>query len=469
MPQIKVINGDEIQIIAVSGKKTLSDALIEAGLYVEHPCGGAGKCGKCTVLVNGKKELSCRFTVTDDITVVLPKKEEIVSVSGVKQSGEIGTELCLCLDIGTTTLALALVSTDKKETVKVVTATNPQRVYGADVISRIDYCRKNGTENLTKTLTEGVAQLVDVMLCDYGLENIGKMYVSGNTTMLHTFFGVDCSSLGVSPYTPVFLDTKKCKGKELGIDKIDEIEALPGISAFVGADIVAGLNYVTPTEGKYDLLVDLGTNAEIALFGDGKIVCTTAAAGPCFEGANISCGMSAVEGAVCEVRADGTYKTIGNTEPKGLCATGLIDLVSCLVKTEDIDESGFMEDEEYALTDKVILTQKDVRELQLAKSAVRSAIECLLDHVGIDAQSIGKMYVAGGFSSGLNVQNAVDIGLFPKELKDKFTAVNNSSLQGTVKEAIEKKDLTEITEKAYYLDISGSALFSELFFENMVF
>ena len=469
MPQIKVINGDEIQIIAVSGKKTLSDALIEAGLYVEHPCGGAGKCGKCTVLVNGKKELSCRFTVTDDITVVLPKKEEIVSVSGVKQSGEIGTELCLCLDIGTTTLALALVSTDKKETVKVVTATNPQRVYGADVISRIDYCRKNGTENLTKTLTEGVAQLVNGLLCDYGLENIGKMYVSGNTTMLHTFFGVDCSSLGVSPYTPVFLDTKKCKGKELGIDKIDEIEALPGISAFVGADIVAGLNYVTPTEGKYDLLVALGTNAEIALFGDGKIVCTTAAAGPCFEGANISCGMSAVEGAVCEVRADGTYKTIGNTEPKGLCATGLIDLVSCLVKTEDIDESGFMEDEEYALTDKVILTQKDVRELQLAKSAVRSAIECLLDHVGIDAESIGKMYVAGGFSSGLNVQNAVDIGLFPKELKDKFTAVNNSSLQGTVKEAIEKKDLTEITKKAYYLDISGSALFSELFFENMVF
>lgn len=469
MPQIKVINGDEIQIIAVSGKKKLSDALIEAGLYVEHPCGGAGKCGKCTVLVNGKKELSCRFTVTDDITVVLPKKEEIVSVSGVKQSGEIGTELCLCLDIGTTTLALALVSTDKKETVKVVTATNPQRAYGADVISRIDYCRKNGTENLTKTLTEGVAQLVNGLLCDYGLENIGKMYVSGNTTMLHTFFGVDCSSLGVSPYTPVFLDTKKCKGKELGIDKIDEIEALPGISTFVGADIVAGLNYVTPTEGKYDLLVDLGTNAEIALFGDGKIVCTTAAAGPCFEGANISCGMSAVEGAVCEVRADGTYKTIGNTEPKGLCATGLIDLVSCLVKTEDIDESGFMEDEEYALTDKVILTQKDVRELQLAKSAVRSAIECLLDHVGIDAQSIGKMYVAGGFSSGLNVQNAVDIGLFPKELKDKFTAVNNSSLQGTVKEAIEKKDLTEITKKAYYLDISGSALFSELFFENMVF
>lgn len=469
MPQIKVINGDKIQIIAVSGKKTLSDALIEAGLYVEHPCGGAGKCGKCTVLVNGKKELSCRFTVTDDITVVLPKKEEIVSVSGVKQSGEIGTELCLCLDIGTTTLALALVSIDKKETVKVVTATNPQRIYGADVISRIDYCRKNGTENLTKTLTEGVAQLVNGLLCEYGIENIEKMYVSGNTTMLHTFFGVDCSSLGVSPYTPVFLDTKKCKGKELGIDKIDEIEALPGISAFVGADIVAGLNYVTQTEGKYDLLVDLGTNAEIALFGNGKIVCTTAAAGPCFEGANISCGMSAVEGAVCEVRADGTYKTIGNTEPKGLCATGLIDLVSCLVKTEDIDESGFMEDEEYALTDKVILTQKDVRELQLAKSAVRSAIECLLDHVGIDAESIGKMYVAGGFSSGLNVQNAVDIGLFPKELKDKFTAVNNSSLQGTIKEAIEKKDLTEITKKAYYLDISGSALFSELFFENMVF
>lgn len=469
MPNIKVICGDKtLNISAVSGK-TLSEALIEAGLYVAHPCGGAGKCGKCTVLVDGKTELSCRYAVEKDVTVILPEKEEIVSVSGASQTGMLGNELCLCLDIGTTTLALALVSVDKKETVKVVTATNPQRAYGADVISRIDYCRKNGIDNLKSTLTEGVTKLIDRLISQYGLEYIEKMYVSGNTTMLHTFFGVDCSSLGVSPYTPVFLDAKQCKGSEIGIDKVGTIEALPGISAFVGADIVAGLNYVTPTKGKYDLLVDLGTNAEIALFGNGKIVCTTAAAGPCFEGANISCGMSAVEGAICDYYADGTYKTIGDTEPRGLCATGLIDLVAQLVKSGEVDESGYMEDEKFELTESVILTQKDVRELQLAKSAVRSALECLIDHVGITADDIGKMYVAGGFSSGINVENAVDIGLFPKELKDKFTAVNNSSLLGTVKQAIEERRLEEITETAYYLDISGSALFSELFFENMEF
>ena len=469
MPKIKVIDGELTLNLAVKDGIILSDALISAGLYVQRPCGGAGKCGKCTVLVDGENKLSCRYTVTSDITVELPKKEEIISVSGVTQGGELGNELSLCLDIGTTTLALALVSVDKKKTVKVLTATNPQRVYGADVISRIDYCRKNGTDDLTKTLNEGVSQLVCELLSECGVDRIEKMYVSGNTTMLHTFFGVDCSSLGVSPYTPVFLDVRKCKGSDVGINNIDDIEALPGISAFVGADIVAGLNYVEATDGKYDLLVDLGTNAEIALFGEGKIVCTTAAAGPCFEGANISCGMSAVEGAVCEYRADGTYRTIGDSEPKGLCATGLIDLVAELVKTEAIDESGFMEDEEFSLTDKVTLTQKDVRELQLAKSAVRSAIECLLDHACIDAESIGKMYVAGGFSSGLNVQNAVDIGLFPKELEDKFKAVNNSSLLGTVKRAIENSSLEDITKKAYYLDISGNALFSELFFENMVF
>ena len=469
MPQITVISGDKTVNISFDGEKKLSDALICAGLYVEHPCGGAGKCGKCTVTVDGREELSCRYTVTHDITVTLPQKEEILSVSGAEQTGNLGQKLCLCLDIGTTTLALALVSLDKKETVKVLTATNPQRAYGADVISRIDHCRKNGIESLSDALIEGVNALISRLLAQYEISSIEKMYVSGNTTMLHTFFGVDCSSLGVSPYTPVFLDSKNCKANDIGIKKVDIVESLPGISAFVGAEIVAGLKYVDKTAGKYDLLVDLGTNAEIALIGEDKIVCTTAAAGPCFEGANISCGMSAVDGAICKYRSDGTYKTIGNTEPRGLCATGLIDLVAELVKSDVIDESGYMEDEEFSISDNVKLTQKDVRELQLAKSAVRSALECLIDHVGISAEDIGKMYVAGGFSSGINIGNAVDIGLFQKELQNKFTPVNNSSLLGTVKQAIETTDLSQITKKAYYLDISGSALFSELFFENMEF
>ncbi len=456
MHRIK-INGEVF--LAENGEK-LSDILIKNNLRQEHPCGGRGTCGKCTVLIDGQKELSCQYRVTKDIDVILPQKNEILSVSGADATYKKTESMCLVLDIGTTTLAMALLSLDEKKIVKVITCTNPQRIFGADIMSRIEYCIKNGVHEIQKILLDEVNEMIN----NFGFSQADRMYISGNTTMLHIFAGVNPSSIGTAPYSPVFLESKILK-----TDIIKEAVLLPSISSFIGADLVAGLNLTEmPSEGKYNLLVDLGTNAEIVLFSEERILCTSAAAGPCFEGVNISCGMSATDGAIFSYRK-GKIETIGSTAAKGICGTGLVDIIAVLLSGGVIDKTGFMECEEFEITENVFLTQRDVREFQLAKSAIYSAVISLIRNAGISFNDIEKMYISGGFSAKLNISNAVITGLIPEELKNKCESINNSSLLGTVKFVFEENNLSLFTEKAEYIDLSGDKYFSDLFIENMIF
>ena len=452
------------------GEVLLSDLLATHGYFVPHPCGGRGTCKKCTVTLNGRSVLACRALLSSDGEVVLPDREVISSVIGGDELGYLTERTCLCLDIGTTTLALALVSLDERRIVRTVTAVNPQRAFGADVISRIDHCRKNGVVDLQSVLLKELRSMIASLLSSFGLTEVDRMYVAGNTTMLHLFFGVDCSSLGVSPYTPVFLVERRVSAASLGLDGIGEVISLPGISAFVGADIVAGIDYVgEPSTDQYRILLDLGTNAEIALFRADTILCTAAAAGPCFEGANISCGMSARDGAICACAADGSVSVIGDGEPKGICATGLIDAIAEGVRREDIDETGFLEEDSMTVAGDVSLTGRDIREFQLAKSAIRAAMECLVHRAGISFDRVEGLYIAGGFSAGLNVKNATCVGLIPEELADRVKGINNASLLGTVKYACTDGQGCPDLECAEYADLSSDREFSDLFMEYMMF
>ncbi|MBQ4322999.1 MAG: DUF4445 domain-containing protein [Clostridia bacterium] len=469
MSVLTVIQQGKTEQIPFEGSVSLSDLLARHGYFVPHPCGGRGTCKKCTVTLDGSPVLACRQTISADGTVILPDRETIFSVTGGAEIGRLTEHSCLCLDIGTTTLALALVSLDEHRIIRTVTAPNPQRAFGADVISRIDYCMKQGASELQKVLLEEVQRLISLLLSDFGLSSVKKLYVAGNTTMLHLFFGVDCSSLGVSPYTPVFLDRRCAAADTLPLLGVDEVISLPGFSAFVGADISAGIDYVgKPTADRYRVLLDLGTNAEIALFNGEKILCTAAAAGPCFEGANISCGMSASEGAVCACAPDGSVTVIGGGEAKGMCATGLIDAIAEGVRREDIDETGFLEEDPMPICGDVVLTGKDIREFQLAKSAIRAATECLLRRVGISYDDVEGLYVAGGFSAGLNVKNAAFVGLIPEELADKMNGINNASLLGTVHYACSDGE-DVFLPPAEYADLSADPMFSDLFMEYMMF
>lgn len=456
------ING---KVILANDGDLLSDVIMQSGGRVSHPCGGRGLCKKCLVKVDGKDVLSCQYTVHSDITVTYDEEAAVLSETGAVATGEKSENLCLALDLGTTTLALALVSVDSGNIIRVTTKNNPQRVFGADVMSRIEYCRKNGIDALQRPL----ADVVNYMIAELGAEENLDMLVSGNVTMLHTLLGVDCSSIGVAPYTPTFLESKTENGEKLGLHGVEKVVTLLSIHSFTGADIVAGMNYVGfPKEGKYNLLVDLGTNAEIVLFNEETALCTSAAAGPCFEGANISCGMSATTGAVYEY-SQGKIKTVGNVKPTGVCGTGLIDVVAELLRNGTVDETGFMESESFDIADGVEITQADIREYQLAKSAVYSAIVTLVKQKNITFDDIKTMYISGGFSAKINIENAVKTGLIPKELTAKCVAVNNSSLLGTVKYACENSDLSCFTRNAVYADLAASTDFSEEFINNMMF
>lgn len=489
---IKVKVGSEL-LLAEEGQY-LADVLIKYGKKIERPCGGRGTCGKCKVLVNKEEQKACRYVLQSDVTVELMEQGYAVPESSAEErntycraESEIqfeipvgqnvcGTEhdmaehLCFVLDVGTTTLALALVSLDEQKIVQVKTAVNPQRVFGADIMTRIAYCQKKGVKELQELL---IAEL-NQMRKGFQEERLLDMYVAGNTTMLHILCGADPSSMGAAPYKPVFLKEQCRQAETLGLNGIRNITLLPSISAFVGADLVAGMNYVgMPEKGTCYLLVDLGTNAEIILVSNEKVLCTSAAAGPCFEGADISCGMSATEGAITSFFIDKDKKpnlqTIGEMKPKGICGTGLIDIIAELVRTGRIDKTGYMEMGDYFITEGIALSQSDVRQFQLAKSAVYSAICALIHTAGISYEQIEKLYISGGFSAQLNVENAVRTGLLPQELRGRIQSIDNSSLLGTVKYACGERALSEYIENAGYVDLATDDFFMDLFIEHMEF
>ena len=463
----------ENKIFSASQNENLRDFLIKNGFYVNSPCGGNGTCGKCIVKVNGENVKSCDYVIGSDISVAIPEREEIVSNSGLPETTDDlknNNECILCLDIGTSTLALARIYATDGKIIKAITKTNPQRTFGADVISRIDYCNKNSVKPLKDILISCINEMIE----ELGVEKPCPLFVSGNTCMLHFFFGEDASSLGAYPYTPVFLDSKSSSGNTLGLKNISLVKSLPCISSFVGADLVAGLNAVDiPQDDKFNLLIDLGTNAEILFFSRDRLISTSAAAGPCFEGGNISCGMSASDGAIysfsIDEKGNKNHKTIGSSSPKGICGTALFDIVSELLKKHLIDETGYMPEGSFKIAEDITFSQKDVRQFQLAKSAVYSALATLMKLENITFNDIERLYVSGGFSQELNIGNAILTGLLPEEFKSKTITLNNTSLEGTIRYSLNEENPLKRFESVKYIDLSLNNEFSESFLNNMEF
>lgn len=456
------VNGQQLE--AQVGE-LLSDVLLKNGFPHPRPCGGKGTCGKCTVKVNGQSVRACQYTVTEDITVELAVEGTIFSENRIAPEEDISSGTQLALDIGTTTLALAVLAPAEKKVLRVVTFNNPQRAFGADVISRIEYAQQQGVAAMTAVLRETLSEQITALLQNQSSFDI--LHVAGNTTMLHLFLGESPVSMGVAPYTPVFLDEKWLDAAVYGIQGVKRLHVLPSFSAFVGADLVAGVNYIGLPEQKYRLLLDLGTNAEVLLFSKDRLLATAAAAGPCFEGATISCGMSATRGAICAVDESG-LTTIENAPPAGICGTGLIDSIAFLLRKEELDDTGYLE-HDFVLCEGVRLTQADVRQYQLAKSAVYSAILTLMERQNVNFDDIEHLYVSGGFSAKLNIASAVLTGLLPRELSDRIVSVGNSSLLGTIKAAMEQSDLSPLLQKAAYVDLSADSGFYDRFIANMGF
>lgn len=460
----KVILNDKI--IYAKDEELLSDVLKREGILHEHPCGGKGNCKKCSLNVNGKAELSCQYKITSDILITLPKSN---NVQEALKTSPHNNAYALALDLGTTMLALALISSDGN-VIAIKTAQNPQRAFGADVISLIEYCATKSYIPPHEAIINKLNSMVKELMVDSPL----PLFVAGNTVMLHLLLGEDPSSIGVAPYTPKFLDERNIDSLKIGLLNISSVHTLPCISSFVGADIVAGLSTLkAPKKGKYNILIDLGTNAEIALFSNERITCTSAAAGPAFEGANISSGMSALDGALYSFYLDEygnkSLQTVADKECIGICGTGLIDVVANLIRNELIDSTGYLDNGAFNITDKISITQDDVRSLMLAKSAICSALTTLMKIESVTPDMIDSLFISGGFSTKINVQNAVCIGLIPSVLANKCVPIGNSSLSGAVNYAVHRPDLIELTKKARYVDLAGNDEFSSLFIKNLSF
>ena len=482
MPIVYIRTGTrELSVTAEDGERLL-DALRRAGINMTAPCGGLGRCGKCRATVNGEEVLACRYTLTGDACVTVRELTGGAILSGEAAASDGGTRLGAALDLGTTTLALRLYDLDTGKCVGQRTAWNAQAAYGADVITRAQYCMEHpeGTETLQRV----VGRQLDEMLGALGttLKDIESLFVAGNTIMQHLFAGLDPSPIAVAPFKPRTLFE-------------DSDRFAPCVAGYMGGDITAGLlaSGLFEKEGRY-LFLDVGTNGEMALGGRDGFVCCAVASGPAFEGAGIACGMAGVDGAVSHVRFEGgalRFDVIGGGEAKGLCGSGLVDLAALLCREGIITASGLLlppeeapenraahlrEDEDgngiFFLTPSVYLTARDVRQLQLAKAAVAAGIRVLLKKSGTTLDEIGGLYLAGGFGSFLDAHSAADIGMLPKELAGKTTVLGNASLEGAgtaLLDAGARARLRDIRRACRYIELSGDRDFNEEYPEQMFF
>jgi len=443
------------------------------------------------------------------ITVILHNNEIINVEKGDTTKNSYG----IAFDIGTTTVAGYLVDLNTGEELSAVAKANPQIIYGDDVISRIGFAQKQ-KENLEILQREIVNTLNEIIReaarrAGVNINNIYKITVAGNTCMHHLLLGLDPSYIAPSPYIPVIKENLNLKAKDIPkliLEPTANIYILPNISAFVGADIVAGILAICMWENeKISLFIDLGTNGEIVLGSKKKMWTCSTAAGPAFEGARISSGMRAEEGAIDKVKMDNkliTYRVIKDGKVRGICGSGLIDLIAELVKLGLINKSGKLIDREECnpnLSEEIkkriingqkgnkfllvkaketenrksiYLTQRDIREVQLAKAAIFAGIKILLKEVNIPQEDIQKILLAGAFGNFIDKKSAIRIGLIPYLPLEKIESVGNAAGRGAEITLLSEKT-REICEKISkdikYIELSSRADFQEEFVEAMFF
>ncbi|MDD5134047.1 MAG: ASKHA domain-containing protein [Phycisphaerae bacterium] len=484
-------------VYVLAGAKVI-EAAAQAGIIIETPCGGEGLCKKCKIkILSGQdsgEALACQTIVDGDMVVEVSPSSLLTKLDKITVSSDMpivefdGQHPCdkekccgVAVDVGTTTLAASLIYLGKKTEVAVAGAMNPQISLGDDVISRIKYASNGGLAELQGVVVSQVNELIETLCKQGGVdrENICEVAIAGNTTMEHLVCGVSPESLGYLPFEPVYRggDQRDAAELKIAINSKGKVYVFPIVGGFVGGDTVAGmlaadiLNQPSPL-----LFVDIGTNGEIVLVKDGKIMAASTAAGPAFEGAGISCGMRAAVGAIEKVKFSNNewvYGVIGNVAPTGICGSGLIDITAELLNTGIVDSSGRMNRPEFVIADKVKITQKDIRQVQLAVGAIRAGINIMLKKAGVKTTELKKVLVAGGFGSFIRRNHAQRIGLLPGGIEhEKISFIGNSSLAGAKLSLMSikvRQRAGELAEQTKHTTLSTEGCFQNEFAEAMIF
>lgn len=517
---------------------------------IETPCGGKGTCGKCKVTVIKpyyKDVLACQTKICDGMEIIVGKKEstgtgtgtagqDIQTASNARYSidkedsmvvltngGSISEKfnehvnrnvvlnedtLAAC-DIGTTTVVCYLIDKETGQIISTRSGANPQRSFGADVLSRIDAAARaddndkanGGLQMMQTQIVSLLNGWISEMLTECGRTKVSRFSVAGNTVMCHLLMGISPEKLGKAPFMPDEYFGRKFNPLDIGLENCQTMIIFPDVSGFVGGDITAGM-METVNCNELTLYLDIGTNGEMALGKGDRYVCCATAAGPAFEGAQIELGMPAAKGAVDKVWLEGRrikYSVIGNDRPVGLCGSGLIDALAVLLKAGIIDENGTIlsgqelpilfrsyvfevEAEETAQSTElslavhiapgVYITQEDIRKLQLAKGAIAAGIEVLFKEYGCMPCNIDVLTFAGGFGNYIDKASAAAIGLFPQELLDKAKEVGNAAGNGAVSAALSQEAwerALEISGDMRYIELASYPHFNEMYVEHMNF
>ncbi len=517
--------------VTVPVGSTLLEAARAAGVAIDAPCGGTGTCGSCRVHVVGAVEpptrnerellggaglaagtrLACRAraagagVVTVDaplheMRVVTAAEQPFLDVEDPAKRGilEIGTVAGAAIDIGTTTIALQILDLKTGEVLATRGALNAQRVFGDDVLVRVAHATAGGAPELRTLIVGQVGRMLEEAVRAAGASagRLAEIVVVGNTAMTGLFLGEDVSALGQAPYAHAPVGGVRLPAFEAGLLSFPsaDVQVLPGVSAFIGSDVTAGIvatrlaERVTPT-----LLVDLGTNGEIVLSAGSELIAASTAAGPALEGASIECGMRAEAGAIERVAledGDVSLGVIGNREPRGICGSGLLDLVAVLLEAGVLDASGRFVDEvgspfrdrltsrdgvrAFALDPAggIVLTQKDVRQVQLAIGAVRTGIDLTLEESGIRAGSVVNVIVAGGFGFHVRVASLVRLGLIPAAWRDRVTFGGNTALAGArmaLVNSAAREEAGDVAALVRTMDLASHAEFQQRFLGALTF
>jgi uncharacterized 2Fe-2S/4Fe-4S cluster protein (DUF4445 family) len=469
-------------------------SLWEAEVMPVSECGGVGTCGDCRVRFLGDAplpgpedlallgvalleegwRLSCQVVPSADCHIEVERVDARADIRVLTESSAAGPRrrtgvgrgassgFGVAVDVGTTTTVCYLMDLAAQCALDVASFANPQIHFGSDVITRIVYARQGEArlEELQRCLVSRIESSVLEMCRRHGFDasDVVRMTAVGNSTMMHLLWGVDPWSLGVAPFEPRFTEAEPRPGSALGFRALPEVvvELLPGIGGQLGSDTVAGLLALDLDEASAPtLFLDLGTNGEIALFGDGRAIACSCAAGPAFEGVHVSCGAAAVPGAIEHVDLLGgalRVTTIDGADPIGICGSGLADAISVLLRGGLLKPNGRLLSGDEASAEAprelvwrlyeaegqrafalhrnagshaIALTQGDIRQLQLAKSAFRTGVEYLLDELDMDASAVERVYVGGGFGSQLRAASLIDLGVLPAALRGRVESVGN--------------------------------------------
>jgi uncharacterized 2Fe-2S/4Fe-4S cluster protein (DUF4445 family) len=441
-----------------------------------------------------------------DVTAVVRDKELI----DLEPGDTAARRFAIAFDLGTTTVVATLLDLDSGQPLSVRSMLNRQQPYGADVITRISATMldEEALPALCSLAKETLAELTAEVCSEGGVDprEVYEIVICGNATMMHLALGIDPEPLSMAPFVVSAHDIPEVASRELGVAVHPRARAFvfPSLGAYVGGDIVAGMLATGLTrDRRLRLFIDVGTNSEIALGSNERVLATAAPAGPAFEAAQIRCGMRAAEGAIEGMRIDGAsleLEVIGDIEPVGLCGSGLVDAIAELVGAGLLDHSGkFVSDEEAAAlypalaarlvtignervfvlhwrgedpANGVYLTQRDVRELQFAKASIATGWNILMGELGVAAGAITQVLLAGSFGSYLKPLSAMRIGLVPKLALPRIVSAGNVAGEGAKIAALsfrERAEAYSIVREVEYVELSGRADFNDLFIDQLAF